>query len=307
MSSIDEALPEPARDFLRSLQVERGLSRSTIEAYGNDLLLFAEHLSSENVDPAAPRSITSRQVHTFLRELHRRGMSRRTMARKLSTLRGFFRFCQKRGLIEAHPMHGLSNPKQEAFHPQVLNVDNVLALLESRLDRDPKGLRDMALAELLYGSGLRISEALQLDLQDFDPAEGIIRIKGKGGKERLAPLTEAGVRRLKEYLRQRQAFAPKPKEMALFLGLRGKRLQRRQANRIIEGLARAAGLPQHISPHALRHSFATHLLEAGADLRTVQELLGHSRLSTTQRYTHLSLGSLTTTYDRCHPKSEEQK
>jgi integrase/recombinase XerC len=232
-------------------------------------------------------------------------MSRRTMARKLSTLRGFFRFCQKRGLIEAHPMHGLSNPKQEAFHPQVLNVDNMLALLESRMDRDPKGLRDMALAELLYGSGLRISEALQLDLQDFDPAEGLIRVKGKGQKERLAPLTEAGTRRLKEYLGQRRAFAPKPKEMALFLGLRGKRLQRRQANRIIDGLARAAGLPQHISPHALRHSFATHLLEAGADLRTVQELLGHSRLSTTQRYTHLSLGSLMATYDRCHPKSEE--
>ena len=306
MPWTEEALPQTARDFLLSLQVQRGLSSATLQAYRKDLLLFFEHLSSQNLAAEAPEAITSRQVHVFLRELHRRGLSKSTMARKLSTLRGFFRFCQKQGLIEANPMHGLSNPKQESFYPQVLNVDNVLSLLESRLDRDPKGLRDLALAELLYGSGLRIGEALQLDLQDFDPAEGLLRVKGKGGKERIAPLTQAGIRRLKEYLGQRSAFSPLPRETALFLGLRGKRLQRRQANRIIDRLARNAGLPQHISPHALRHSFATHLLEAGADLRTVQELLGHSRLSTTQRYTHLSLGKLMATYDRCHPKSEDE-
>ena len=164
--------------------------------------------------------------------------------------------------------------------------------------------RDQALVELLYGSGLRISEALGLNVMDVDPSSGVVRVLGKGGKERLAPLSATSMRTLERWLRTRPLLLPAASvEQAVFVGNRGGRLDRRQAARILEHLRQEAGLPQHVSPHALRHSFATHLLEGGADLRAVQELLGHARLSTTQRYTHVTLDRLMRVYDRAHPLS----
>ncbi len=204
-------------------------------------------------------------------------------------------------------MAGLRNPKQDKRHPKALNVDQALALLEAKLSPDPEGLRDLALAEMLYGAGLRVSEAFSLDIDDFDPASGFVRVMGKGGKERLAPLGRTALSRLARYVGQRGALLGDAKERALFLGLRGGRLDRRQAARIVQNLAGLAGLPQRISPHTLRHSFATHMLEAGADLRSVQELLGHERLSTTQRYTHLNLQHLMQTYDKAHPKARDKR
>jgi integrase/recombinase XerC len=243
----------------------------------------------------------------FLAELHRRRLAKTSVARKLSSLRTFFRHTARQGLSQGNPAAGVSNPRQEKRHPKSLNVDQALSVMEAKVERDSKGLRDLALAELLYGSGLRVSEALGLDLNDVDAAGGALRISGKGGKERMAPLSGAAVRRLRDYIEARSAFGPEPAEAALFLGARGRRLDRRQALRIVERLSRLAGLPEDISPHVLRHSFATHLLEAGADLRSVQKLLGHSRLTTTQRYTHLTMSRIMETYDKAHPGARKGK
>ncbi len=253
-------------------------------------------------------------MRRYLAELHRQGAAKSSVARKLSTLRAFFRYLLKEGLCEADPTSGVRNPRQEKRHPKLLNVDQAFALLDAPKSTEAKAgardaasetaarLRDLALAELLYGSGLRVSEALSLDVLDVDPAGGFARVMGKGGKERMAPLSDTSRAALLKWLAARRVLA-RPGERALFAGNRGERLNRRQAARIIESLCQAAGLPQAVSPHALRHSFATHLLEAGADLRSVQELLGHARLATTQRYTHLSLAQVVQVYDKAHPGS----
>ncbi|MEF8823725.1 MAG: tyrosine recombinase XerC [Desulfohalobiaceae bacterium] len=296
--------PGPVRSFLDFLTAQKGLSQSSVAAYSTDLAQFRGHLlHREEFDLDRPDRIQRKHLYGFIRELHRRGLSRRSIARKLASLRSFFRYCLRTGLIEEDPSQGVSNPRQKQEHPRFLNPEQAQSLLETDQERDPRNRRDLALAELLYGSGLRISEALGLELGDLEPGKGVLRVRGKGNKQRIVPLTEKSLSRLRAYLEVRQAFEPKPGETALFLGQRGKRLQRRQANRIIAQLAQSAGVLESISPHTLRHSFATHLLEGGADLRSVQELLGHSRLSSTQRYTHLSLTRLTRLYDKTHPRS----
>ena len=291
-------------DFLTHLDVQKGYSPATIDAYGNDLLQFQHLLQARGMTFETPEKISKTHIMTFLADLHRQGVGKSSVARKLSSLRGFFGYLILQKVISQNPCAGVHNPKQPKPQPAFLNVDQALALMETQVESGPKGLRDLALAELLYGSGLRISEALDLNVSDFDPAQFAIRIVGKGNKERVAPLTGISIKRLSAYLERRGFFTPLPTEPALFLGMRGKRLQRRQANRIIDTLSAKAGLPQHISPHALRHSFATHLLSAGADLRSVQELLGHARLSTTQRYTHLQMEELMRIYDSAHPRAD---
>ncbi|MFP4212648.1 MAG: tyrosine recombinase XerC [Desulfohalobiaceae bacterium] len=306
MSWTAEDLPESAQAYLAFLEVQKGVSEATLRAYGLDLAQLEEYLQSRDQSLGNPSGIQKDHMRGYLASLHLQGLDKSSMARKLSALRGFFRFQQKKGQLQADPLQGLQNPKQGRHQPRVLNVDQVLALLEAKIEPSPVGLRDQALAELLYGSGLRVSEALALDLQDLDLAQGWVRVLGKGNKERLVPLGRASARRLQAYLQQRRSFDPQEKSQALFLGNRGGRLQRRQANRILERLARLAGLPQPVAPHTLRHSFATHMLEAGADLRTIQELLGHSRLSTTQKYTHLNLRELFAAYDQAHPRSKDK-
>ncbi|MFW6179813.1 MAG: tyrosine recombinase XerC [Desulfohalobiaceae bacterium] len=306
MSWTAEDLPESAQAYLAFLEVQKGVSEATLRAYGLDLAQLEEYLQSRDQSLGNPSGIQKDHMRGYLASLHLQGLDKSSMARKLSALRGFFRFHQKKGQLQADPLQGLQNPKQGRHQPRVLNVDQVLALLEAKIEPSPVGLRDQALAELLYGSGLRVSEALALDLQDLDLAQGWVRVLGKGNKERLVPLGRASARRLQAYLQQRRSFDPQEKSQALFLGNRGGRLQRRQANRILERLARLAGLPQPVAPHTLRHSFATHMLEAGADLRTIQELLGHSRLSTTQKYTHLNLRELFAAYDQAHPRSKDK-
>lgn len=298
---------ESVEIFLASLAVEKGYSQATVDAYGRDLAQFGEWLAGKGADIAEPAKITRDHLRGYMAELHRRRMSKSTVARKLSTLRAFFRFLARRGRIAVNPAAGVSNPKQEKRHPKSLNVDQALALMKAGAAEGVKGLRDVALAELLYGSGLRISEALGLDVFDVDLAGGAVRVMGKGSKERLAPLSDAGVASIKDYLHARSEFGPEPGEKALFLGVRGKRLDRRAATRIINELSKIAGLPPGVSPHVLRHSFATHMLEAGADLRSVQKLLGHERLTTTQRYTHLTMSRIMQVYDKAHPGSKPVK
>jgi integrase/recombinase XerC len=307
MSWTAENLPENIQVFLAYLDVEKGYSQATSGAYGADLLQFEIFLKTRDKSCQSPLGIARADIHSFLVTLHKLGQSKSSMSRKLSSLRSFFRFLLKNKIITSNPCQGVKNPKQDRPHPVFLNVDQALSLMEASLDPSPKGLRDLALAELLYGSGLRVSEAINLDLDDFDHGQMMVRVMGKGQKERMAPLTNPGTDRIKRYISLRQAFDPDPRENALFLGVRGKRLNRREAARIIQRLAGIAALPQNISPHGLRHSFATHLLQGGADLRSVQELLGHSRISTTQKYTHLNLDEVTRIYDKAHPKAKDEK
>jgi integrase/recombinase XerC len=318
--------------FLAHLEMEKGCSPATVAAYGNDVMQFESLMVRQGFSLAAPETITRRRVESWLADLHRQGVSKTSMGRKLSSLRAFFRFCARMRMIAALPTEGVGNPKTEKHHPAFLNVDQAFALLDAcgntppapssagapappasgrpadapaAPDREKSAAvkaRDLCLAEVLYGSGLRVSEALSLNEGRINGASVTLRIPGKGGKERLAPLTDPARAALDVWLTQRPLLAD-PAERALFVGERGRRLNRREALRILDRLCRQAGLPQTVSPHALRHSFATHLLEAGADLRSVQELMGHSRLSTTQRYTHLNLAHLTAVYDKAHPKS----
>ncbi|MDR3074195.1 MAG: tyrosine recombinase XerC [Deltaproteobacteria bacterium] len=314
-----DASPQDAETiamFLAHLEMEKGYAAATVAAYGEDLRQFAAFAAASGVSLEAPSAVTARHVRAFMADMHRRSLSKTSMGRKLSSLRAFFRFCARLGLVAVLPTDGVHNPKQEKRHPAVLNVDQAFALLDGPAEATPQtgeqavlSLRDLALAELLYGSGLRISEALSLDLGQVMLTGGenaFVRVLGKGGKERVVPLSDASLPALDAWLAQRASLA-KAGEKALFVGKQGERMSRRVAARAIAALCKKAGLPEAVSPHALRHSFATHLLEGGADLRSVQELLGHARLATTQRYTHLNLAHLTRVYDAAHPKSDGEK
>ena len=313
MSAELPHVPETVEMFLAHLELEKGYSPATVAAYAKDVMQFEEVLLRQALSLASPEGIGRRQVQLFLADLHRQGVRKSSMGRKLSALRSFFRFCARMRLIQTLPTEGLSNPKTEKRHPDLLNVDQAFALLDTKAESGPAGtstelsqtlrLRDVCLAELLYGSGLRVSEALALNAGRLQADTETVRVLGKGGKERVAPLTESAQEALAAWLAARPQLAAE-REPALFVGVRGKRLNRREAQRVIESLCQQAGLPQSISPHGLRHSFATHLLEAGADLRSVQELLGHARLTTTQRYTHLNLAHLMAVYDKAHPKAK---
>ncbi len=291
--------------YISYLKGQRGFSPATCRAYLTDIEDFEEYLK-ENfyIDLDKPKLISRTHITGFLKELHMQGKKKTTVSRKLSSLRGFFKFLEKKAIIKKNPVLGIKNPKTGRHHPKVLNIDEISNLFDKiQKDNSPKGLRDRALMELLYGSGLRISEAISLDVDHIDMGEKIIKIRGKGNKERIVPITSKCREILLRYLEQRSAFNPKKKERALFLGLRGKRLNRREAVRIVQRACKEAGLPVLISPHGLRHSFATHMLESGADLRVVQKLLGHSRLSTTQRYTHITIGKIAKIYDMAHPRA----
>lgn len=309
------SLPECAASFLDWLRYQKGASSATIAAYGRDLLDFEHFLLSEGVSLADPAAVTRRHVQKFSASLFRANRARSTTARKLSALRSLFRHLLRSRRVAEDPCQGVRNPRQEQRHPAMLNVDQVFDLLSDRPPDHPENAgdavraRDLALLELLYGSGLRISEALGLDVDDATrtrgSSAGIIRVMGKGSKEREVPLSDACRDALDRWLAARSLLVRDPREKALFVGRRGGRLDRRQAARILEKRALLAGLSRHVSPHTLRHSFATHMLEGGADLRSVQELLGHSRISTTQRYTHLNMDALTRAYDAAHPLARE--
>jgi integrase/recombinase XerC len=304
MSSTGEKRNEQGelvRGFLAYLEVEKGYSPATVRSYGTDLDQFRDFLKGRRLSLEKPEKIIRDHVRAFLAELHRLSLTKTSMGRKLSSLRAYFKYLLRHKIVTRDPLAGIRNPKQEKRHPQVLNVDQAVAMMEANIEPDPEGLRDIALAEVLYGSGLRISEAIGLDMNDVD--SDVIRVTGKGSKERIVPLSDAAVQRIRRYMGQRHAFLKDNyAEQALFLSSRaGKRLDRRQANRIVARLARLAGLPKDVHPHMLRHSFATHMLEAGADLRSVQELLGHENLTTTQRYTHLDMQRIMQVYDRAHP------
>lgn len=293
--------------FLNWQQIQKNYSPATLNAYGSDLKQFENFLSEKKLTLGEPGKIRSGELRNYIAWLHKNGISKSSISRKLSTLRALFSFLEKRKLIDSNPAQGLHNPKQNQYAPKILNVDECFSLLdhvssEKKKEDFEMELRNRALAELLYGSGLRISEALSLNIDDIQPGCGIVRITGKGSRQRLVPVGEAAKDAIAAWTVYRQNWAVKG-EAALFVGKKGKRLNRREAWRIIQSMCVAAGLQKKISPHGLRHSFASHMLMGGADIREVQELLGHKRISTTQKYTHFGLDALIKIYDSSHPRS----
>ncbi len=301
--------------YIRDLSVRRNASQATVTAYKTDLEDLVFFLAGRGIDAGQPETVRQSDLQAWLARLFMDGTARSTIARRLSATRGVFEYLHRQGHVPDLSVIRIRKPRQDRKVPDFLNVDETTELLDvgtmrpvprARGTTDEQAqalqLRDAALVELLYGSGLRVSEALNLENKDVDPRAGWVRVLGKGGRERLAPLSETSIPCLEAWQKVRPVLA-KPDEQALFTGARGGRLDRREARRIVASLCKRAGLARTVSPHALRHSFATHLLDAGADLRSVQELLGHKRLSTTQRYTHVSLGHLMQAYDKAHPLS----
>ncbi|HVO21550.1 MAG TPA: tyrosine recombinase XerC [Anaeromyxobacter sp.] len=287
--------------FLAHLETERRASAHTRRAYRQDLEQYARFLAGagQGLVPSSPA-----QVRAFL--VHAAGTAGAgSLARKLSAIRSLYRFLVREAIAPGNPARAVASPRQPRNLPEVLTEDEAAALVEAPALPTPLALRDRAFLELLYASGLRVSELTGLDRGDLDLAQGLVRVLGKGGKERVVPFGKAAATALRRYLEEaRPALARGPRGgEALFLNHRGGRLTGRSVARRVEGWTRAAGLPRHVHPHVLRHCFATHLLGNGADLRGIQELLGHASLSTTQRYTQLDWRKLAAVYDGAHPRA----
>lgn len=286
--------------FVDYLQLERDRSHGTVTAYRRDIRDLARWCADLGIEH--PGEVELTVLRRYLGYLGGSGYARSTMARKASAVRTFFAFLKRRGYVERDPAHLLVTPKQGRSLPRVLRPDQVVALLLAPPDDTPAGLRDRALLELLYSSGARVSEACSLDLAHVELREAQVRLFGKGRKERIVPLGEPAVAALDRYVTQARPELADGAEPALFLNTQGNRLGPRDARTAVTRAARAAGLGK-VTPHTLRHSYATHLLEGGADLRAVQELLGHASLQTTQRYTHVSRGRLVEVYSAAHPRA----
>lgn len=297
-------LQEHIEAFLRSLAVEKNVSAHTVRAYRNDLGDFAAYC------PNPPEKVELVDIRGFIATQTADGKSKTTIARRLAALRSFFTFLYREGYISINPARLVSTPKTPKHLPNFLSVDDAFGLVQ-----EPEGIgllpvRDRALLELLYSSGLRVSEIAGLNVDDLNIREGLVKVLGKGKKERLVPVGGKALDALKTYLIERLLFRKKKaggsSDVALFLNKSGTRLTDRQIRRIVVKYARAIGIEGQIGPHTLRHTFATHLLTGGADLRVIQELLGHSSLSTTQKYTHLDIGHLIDVYDKAHPFGEQE-
>jgi len=291
--------------FVTWLLVEKGYSPHTADSYRFDMVEFSR-FCGKNIDPAA---ITGDRVQAFVGSLYPVNASA-SVARKLSAIRTFFRFLRREKIIAADPVAGIVSPRLGRHIPSFLTVDEVFALLEAPAATDRFQRRDRAMLEMLYATGMRVSELVGCNLDDIDLAAEMVRVRGKGNKERLIPFGRMAGEMLERYRPERDSLIAariqrgrEPERAALFLNGQGGRLSARSVERSIQMYGLRAGIGVEVTPHALRHSFATHLLEMGADLRTVQELLGHVSLSTTQKYTHLNIDHLAKVYDQAHPQA----
>jgi len=279
--------------FIRYLDIEKNYSQHTILNYRLDLEDFAKFLGE-----LALEKIDYLTLRKYLAVLKERNLGNRSVGRRLSCLRSFFRFLTREGYLKTNPILSLSSPKQDKHLPLFLTEGEVTKLIESVFPKDERSLRDRAILETFYSTGIRISELVGLSTEDIDFIGGIIKVRGKGKKERIVPIGDTAVRIIRNYLEKR-----KKQSEALFLNKNGKRITTRGVRGIVEKYLRIVGMKQGVSPHTLRHSFATHLLNRGADLRSIQELLGHVNLSTTQIYTHLTTERLKSVYDKAHPRA----
>ncbi|HUL71554.1 MAG TPA: tyrosine recombinase XerC [Vicinamibacterales bacterium] len=314
-------LKDQIRGFLEFLRYNRNVSAHTLRAYETDLTQLLASLAAQGECRPSEVPVTrfdTEGVRTFLEELNTRGNSRASAARRLAAFRTFARYLVREGAIADDPTALLGAPRKEHTLPEHLAADETTRLLDAPDVNTPAGRRDRAILELFYASGLRLSELVDLDLDDINLSGRIVRVRGKGGKERLVPFNRSAAEAIRAMQRDAAGLATRPerpragprpnrqtrRRQALFLNLRGGRLTTRSVDRIVRRYVREAAIARGISPHALRHTFATHLLQAGADLRAIQDLLGHARLSTTQRYTHLDVKRLLDVYRQAHPRAK---
>jgi integrase/recombinase XerC len=291
------------QSFLRHLRIERNASELTIKSYGDDFESFYDYLRDRVGEIPEIDGLTIAVLRGYVTYLHECDYARATIARRLACLRSFFKFTTREGITDANPAKALRTPRSGRKLPHFLTSDQVATLLESPPANDPMGLRDRAILETIYSAGLRVAELVGVNVTDWDRGANILRILGKGRKERIAPVGSYAARSLERWLDVRVAApdAPPAERDALFLNRFGRRLTTRSIGRMLEKYLQVTGLDSVTSPHTLRHSFATHLLDGGADLRSVQELLGHKSLTTTQIYTHVSTRRLRETYEHAHP------
>jgi integrase/recombinase XerC len=297
--------------FLQFLRLNRNASAHTVRAYGSDLSQFLAHAArAAGVRRAdlAPAGLDRAAIRGFLADLHKLGQSRASSARKLAAIRTFLRYLHREGAIADDPGGLVATPKRDVRMPAHLSEREMDALLRAPAVDGPLGRRDRAILELFYASGLRLSELVGVDANDVDLASRRVRVLGKGGKERIIPFNTGAAKAIREYLKDREGLtrpvtASRSKDDPLFMNYRGGRLTVRSVDRLVRRYVAATSARMGISPHALRHSFATHLLQRGADLRAIQELLGHARLSTTQRYTHVNAAQLLEVYKKSHPRA----
>ncbi len=292
--------------FLSYMAVERGVSRNTLAAYRNDVRQLLDFLAEDKGEESALdwKSVGSQDLTAYVLHLRDREYSDATRARKIASARSFFGFLFYEGIIDEDPSEKMSAPKIGRSLPKALSIEEVDALLDEPADPSPESMRDKAMIELIYASGVRVSELVSLDLDDVDLEQGFIRCFGKGSKERLAPIHQDAAAVLASYIENaRPHLFSKRSDRALFLNKRGGRLTRQGFWLALKGAAARAGITASITPHTLRHSFATHLLRGGAPLRHVQELLGHSSITTTQIYTHLTSEHVRAEYQKSHPRA----
>jgi integrase/recombinase XerD len=287
--------------YLQHLIVEKGLSRNTIEAYSRDLRGFSIFL--EKNGGSDPLTVSPEKIIMYFKSLREEKLSPRSLGRSISALKGFFKFLLQEGVLEENPLRHLRTPRVTPRLPEILTRDDFEQIIRRVKAEKPSGLRDRAMLELLYATGLRVSELVHLSLQDIDLNVGYLRTRGKGSKERIVPIGRTAIRVLKDYLRGRgHSSTPRPQGRALFPGRGGREITRQAFWKILRRYAAAAGIRKKITPHTLRHSFATHLLEGGADLRSVQSMLGHADIATTQIYTHVSREHLKKVHQTYHPR-----
>ncbi len=292
-------MKEQIEQFIRYLEVENDASKHTLRAYKKDLDSFSEYVGEKE------RDIEMIDVRGFIARQISNGLSKTTAARRLASVRSFLNYLCREGFISSNPAKLVTNPKTEKRLPNFLSVDDVFTLIEK-----PDGIgflyaRDRAILELLYSSGLRVSEIAELNVDDINTKEGLVKVRGKGKKERILPIGSKAIDAIKTYAVEKMLL--KKKDRAMFLNRSGFRLTDRGVRRIVVKYSRMIGINGQIGPHTLRHTFASHLLQAGADLRVIQELLGHSSLSTTQKYTHIDITHLMDVYDKSHPLSGDEK
>jgi integrase/recombinase XerC len=292
-------MKEHIENFLRYLEVQRDASAHTLRAYRKDLEEFSAFVKKE------PEDIEMIDVRGFVAGQIREGRERSTAGRRLAAIRSFMKYLHKEGYLKANPAKLVSTPKRQKLLPKFLTVDDAFLLVEQ-----PRGIgfvkaRDRAILELFYSSGLRVSEVAGLNVEDVNTKEGLVKVRGKGKKERIVPVGSKAVDAIKSYLVEKLLL--RRRDRAMFLNRRGTRLSDRGIRRIVVKYAKMAGIGGDIGPHTMRHTFASHLLQGGADLRVIQELLGHSSLSTTQKYTHLDIAHLMDIYDKAHPLSDKEE
>ena len=290
-------------DFLTYLRNERNVSPHTVRSYQSDLEQLSAFLGGKQLS-----AVDHQTLRRFIAHLMQDEVKKSSVARKLSAIRSFFRYLNREGILMNNPARLVATPRRDKRLPSVLTADDALRLMNSPSSKKPEDngtmLRDRAVLETLYSTGIRAGELIGMNREDLDHNDSLIRIRGKGRKERIVPIGAKALDAIDAYL---GCLTRNPEIAAVFLGPSGKRLTARTVQRILENHRNQLGLLQKASPHTLRHSFATHMLESGADLRAIQELLGHASLSTTQRYTHVNLDSLMEVYDKAHPKAKRRK